>query len=157
MIVGKCTPSGQRLGIEVQVYPPDKRCRDNDNILKGILDSLVSCGLMIDDEQIDDIRVIRCDKVQGGKINVRLFELVQQQGTHILTYRALYAKIEAIALKFDIKHKQECLYRYLWNLSKTSKSDLDRFFERHVKLHGQDATEKLKQDARQYYKNNKMA
>ncbi len=31
---------------------------------------------MIDDEQIDDIRVIRCDKIQGGKINVRLFELV---------------------------------------------------------------------------------
>lgn len=76
MIVGKCTPSGQRLGIEVQVYPPDKRCRDIDNILKGVLDSLVSCGLMIDDEQIDDIRVIRCDKIQGGKINVRLFELV---------------------------------------------------------------------------------
>ncbi len=53
------------------------------------------------------------------------------------------------------KHKQECLYRYLLKLSKTSKSDLDRFFERHVKLHGQDAVDKLKQDAREYYKKNK--
>ena len=79
---------------------------------------------------------------------------------YILFYRAIRAKIEVMALmnRDEIqKHKLECLYRYLRNLSKTSKSDLDRFFERNVKIHGQDATEKLKQDAREYYKKNKMA
>jgi len=75
-IIGTVTTSSYRLGIEILVYPPDDRCRDIDNILKGVLDSLVSCGLMLDDEQIDDLRVIRCDKVKGGKINVRLWELV---------------------------------------------------------------------------------
>lgn len=75
-IVGNVTTSSYRLGVEILVYPPDKRCRDIDNILKGVLDSLVTCGLMFDDEQIDDLRVIRCQKIQGGKITVKLFELV---------------------------------------------------------------------------------
>ena len=48
-IVGNVTTSSYRLGIEILVYPPDKRCRDIDNILKGVLDSLVTCGLMFDD------------------------------------------------------------------------------------------------------------
>jgi len=75
-IVGNVTTSSYRLRVEILVYPPDNRCRDIDNILKGVLDSLVTCGLMFDDEQIDDLRVIRCQKIQGGKITVKLFELV---------------------------------------------------------------------------------
>ena len=74
-IVGKCTMSLYRLGVEILVYPPDNRTRDIDNIAKGVLDSLVTCGLMQDDEQIDDLHIIRCDKIKGGKIRVRLFEI----------------------------------------------------------------------------------
>ena len=36
----------------------------------AIFDSLVTCGLMQDDEQNR-----RCDKIKGGKIRVRLFEI----------------------------------------------------------------------------------
>jgi crossover junction endodeoxyribonuclease RusA len=75
LLVGRCNTSLSRLGIELQVYPPDNRTRDIDNILKAVLDSLVTCGLMQDDEQIDDLRVIRCDRIKGGKIRVRLFEI----------------------------------------------------------------------------------
>ena len=42
----------------------------------AIFDSLATCGLMQDDEQIDDLHIIRCDKIKGGKIRVRLFEIV---------------------------------------------------------------------------------
>lgn len=75
LIVGKCQTSLCRIKIEVLVYPPDKRCRDLDNILKGTFDAIVSTGLIADDEQIDDMRVIRCDKIKSGKIRVKITEL----------------------------------------------------------------------------------
>lgn len=75
LIVGKRLTSLNRCGIEILVYPPDKRCRDIDNIVKGIFDSLITSGLMQDDEQIDDMRVIRCNTIKGGKVRVKLYEL----------------------------------------------------------------------------------
>ena len=58
-----------------RAFPPDKRCRDLDNILKAIFDALVTSGLMGDDEQIDDIRVIRGDVVKGGVVKIKVFEI----------------------------------------------------------------------------------
>ncbi len=53
-----------RLRIKVIADVPDSRRRDLDNILKGLLDSLIHAGFAEDDEQFDDIRVIRGVKVQ---------------------------------------------------------------------------------------------
>ncbi len=53
-----------RLRIKVIADVPDSR-RDLDNILKGLLDSLIHAGFAEDDEQFDDIRVIRGVKVPG--------------------------------------------------------------------------------------------
>ncbi|WP_042052000.1 RusA family crossover junction endodeoxyribonuclease, partial [Escherichia coli] len=44
-----------RLAIKVIAEPPDKRRRDLDNILKAPLDALTHAGLLIDDEQFDEI------------------------------------------------------------------------------------------------------
>ena len=46
-----------RLRIKVIADVPDSRRRDLDNILKGLLDSLIHAGFAEDDEQFDDIRV----------------------------------------------------------------------------------------------------
>ena len=54
---------------------PDSRRRDLDNILKGLLDSLIHAGFAEDDEQFDDIRVIRGVKVPGGRLGIKLTEL----------------------------------------------------------------------------------
>ena len=64
--------------------------------MKGVLDSLVSCGLMLDMRQIDDLRVIRCDKVKGGKNQREVVGVgvTQQEHKHycLLKYIALLDK-----------------------------------------------------------------
>ncbi len=60
-----------RLGMLIEAYPPDKRSRDLDNILKSLLDSLTKAGVWADDSQIDDLRVVR--KTVGGMVKVRVW------------------------------------------------------------------------------------
>ena len=48
-----------RMDVEIHAYMPDKRRRDLDNILKGVLDGLAHAGLYEDDSQIDQLRVFR--------------------------------------------------------------------------------------------------
>ena len=38
--------------LDIDVYPPDKRKRDLDNLFKGVFDSLTDCGYWIDDSQV---------------------------------------------------------------------------------------------------------
>lgn len=73
--VGIVKSSLKRIAIEIMAFPPDKRCRDLDNILKAIFDALVSAKLIKDDEQIDDIRVVRGDVVKGGMVKIKVTEL----------------------------------------------------------------------------------
>jgi len=60
-----------RLGVLVEAYPPDKRSRDLDNILKSLLDSLTKAGVWADDSQIDDLQVVR--KTVGGMVRVQVW------------------------------------------------------------------------------------
>jgi crossover junction endodeoxyribonuclease RusA len=55
----------QRLEVTILAYPPDKRKRDLDNILKSLLDSLMYAGVYPDDCQIDRIVVTRCEPLDG--------------------------------------------------------------------------------------------
>lgn len=64
-----------RLRIKVIAAVPDSRRRDLDNILKSLLDSLIHAGFALDDEQFDDIRVIRGQKVKGGILDIKITEL----------------------------------------------------------------------------------
>ena len=53
------TFGGKRLRVQILAYPPDKRRRDLDNMLKVTLDSLQHAGIYTDDSQIDDLRISR--------------------------------------------------------------------------------------------------
>ena len=59
-----------RLFVSVYLFPPDKRIRDVDNYLKGLLDSLIEAGVIEDDSLIDRILVERLPVVKGGKTRV---------------------------------------------------------------------------------------
>ncbi|EFN3273912.1 RusA family crossover junction endodeoxyribonuclease [Escherichia coli] len=48
-----------RLAIKIIAEPPDKRRRDLDNILKAPLDALTHAEVLIDDEQFDEINIVR--------------------------------------------------------------------------------------------------
>ena len=61
-----------RLEVLIDVYPPDRRKRDLDNLCKPILDALQDYG-MFDDSQIDDLRVRR--REMGSFVRVKVSEL----------------------------------------------------------------------------------
>lgn len=64
-----------RLRIRIIASAPDRRRRDLDNILKGLLDSLVHAGFMEDDEQFDGIHIVRGEIVSGGRVGIKITEL----------------------------------------------------------------------------------
>lgn len=63
------------ITLEVDVYPPDKRKRDLDGILKVLLDSMQHAGVYDDDYQIARLLVTRKAMIPEGQIIVRLEEL----------------------------------------------------------------------------------
>ncbi|EET5679407.1 RusA family crossover junction endodeoxyribonuclease, partial [Escherichia coli] len=64
-----------RLAIKIIAEPPDKRRRDLDNILKAPLDALTHAGLLMDDEQFDEINIVRGKPVSGGRLEIRITEV----------------------------------------------------------------------------------
>jgi crossover junction endodeoxyribonuclease RusA len=62
------------LAVEVDIYPPDRRRRDLDNVLKALLDALEHGGAYADDGQIVRLEVTRREPVEGGKTVVRVKE-----------------------------------------------------------------------------------
>lgn len=59
-----------RLTVLVTVFPPDRRRRDLDNLLKCLLDSLQHGGLYRDDSMIDRIDIRRGPCTRGGGVHV---------------------------------------------------------------------------------------
>jgi crossover junction endodeoxyribonuclease RusA len=80
--VGVLTIALPRLGkaklcVEVNMYPPDKRRRDIDNILKSLLDALQHAGVYENDYQIVKLTVERCGVREGGMVEVKIAEYRQ--------------------------------------------------------------------------------
>lgn len=63
-----------RLSLTINVYPPDKRKRDLDNICKAVQDSLQYAGIYKDDNQIDMLTVIRRNVVEHGCLQIWISE-----------------------------------------------------------------------------------
>lgn len=63
-----------RLAITIYAAPPDNRIRDLDNIPKCLFDSLTYAGFWKDDGQIDSIKIVRCRKVKGGRLFIKVRE-----------------------------------------------------------------------------------
>jgi len=64
--------ASRRLAVEVDLHPPDARRRDIDNTLKAVLDALKHGGLYEDDSQVDELRVLRRERLPGGCCVVRV-------------------------------------------------------------------------------------
>lgn len=56
-----------RLAVEVEVFPPDNRRRDVDNVIKALLDALQHGGAYLDDSQIVRLSIEKREPVEGGK------------------------------------------------------------------------------------------
>ncbi|WP_287416611.1 RusA family crossover junction endodeoxyribonuclease [Oceanithermus sp.] len=64
-----------RLRMVIVAHPPDRRRRDLDNLVKAIQDGLEFAGVFDDDGQIDDLRVVRAERVPGGRVVVEVEEV----------------------------------------------------------------------------------
>lgn len=51
--------SSARLSVTIHAYPPDKRRRDLDNVLKAALDAMAQAGVYGDDAQVDRLEIVR--------------------------------------------------------------------------------------------------
>lgn len=60
------------MAVCIDYYPPDRRKRDIDNIIKPILDAMQHCGLFHDDYQVQQITATRQDTVVGGLVAVHI-------------------------------------------------------------------------------------
>jgi len=68
-------PAGGRIALAMDAFPPDRRRRDLDNLLKCTQDSLARAGVFEDDSQIDLLAVMRREPVRGGTVVIRIAEM----------------------------------------------------------------------------------
>lgn len=59
-----------RLFLEVYLFPPDRRKRDLDNYMKGLLDAFTYAKMWIDDSQIDQLHLYRGEVLSEGIVVV---------------------------------------------------------------------------------------
>lgn len=59
------------VAVEIEAFMPDRRRRDLDNLLKGLLDALTHAGLWLDDSQVADLRIRRAPTI-GGMVKVEV-------------------------------------------------------------------------------------
>jgi crossover junction endodeoxyribonuclease RusA len=57
-----------RLSIQIDAHPPDRRKRDLDNLLKGVLDALQYARVYRDDFQVDRLTIERKTPSKGHLI-----------------------------------------------------------------------------------------
>ena len=69
-------PSGGRIALAMDAFPPDRRRRDLDNIQKPVLDALQHAGVYDDDSQVDLLVTRRCGPLAPyGELAVSIHRL----------------------------------------------------------------------------------
>jgi len=64
---------GQRLFVSITAFPPDRRTRDLDNLLKPLLDAMQHAKLFDDDSQIDRLLIERGNVIgKPGQLQVTI-------------------------------------------------------------------------------------
>lgn len=67
-------PSGGRIALCMDAFPPDRRRRDIDNLQKPVLDALQHAGVYQDDSQVDLLITRRQDRAVPPRLEVELNE-----------------------------------------------------------------------------------
>ena len=67
------------MAMTIEVYPPDRRRRDIDNLLKAVLDACQHGGAFPDDSRIVWLLIYRAQIVPGGRVVVTIHNLTNKQ------------------------------------------------------------------------------
>lgn len=73
----RCRTHDGALRVSIVAYPPDRRRRDLDNLLKSLLDCLQHGGAYEDDSQISGLAIDRGKVKRGGCVEVKIEEVPQ--------------------------------------------------------------------------------
>lgn len=65
------------VAVMLEVFPPDHRKRDLDNVLKVLLDSLKISGVYDDDSQIIALLAVKKKVISGGLVEVLVCEAME--------------------------------------------------------------------------------
>ena len=68
------------VSLSLECYPPDRRRRDLDNLLKCLQDSITAAGVLEDDSQIRRLQMEKLEPIEGGLVHVRLETLPERRG-----------------------------------------------------------------------------
>lgn len=68
-------PLEGRLAVHIALFPPDKRKRDIDNVLKSLLDACEHAGCYENDCQIDELHITRRDLIKGGACTIIIIQI----------------------------------------------------------------------------------
>lgn len=71
---GHATLTG-RVSLFVAVHPATRAKQDLDNRSKTLQDALTHAGVWLDDEQIDELHLVRREVVRGGQVRIVITEL----------------------------------------------------------------------------------
>lgn len=63
------------LSIHITLFPPDRRARDIDNVIKPLLDAMEHAGCFENDNQITELHIMRKDAQKGGSCVVLLLNI----------------------------------------------------------------------------------
>lgn len=68
-------PLEGRLAVHIALFPPDRRKRDIDNVLKSLLDACEHAGCYENDSQIDELHITRRDLIKGGACTIIIIQI----------------------------------------------------------------------------------
>jgi crossover junction endodeoxyribonuclease RusA len=69
-----CRTLEGRISLFAVISPADKRRQDLDNRSKALQDALTHAGVWLDDEQIDELHLVRGEVIKGGRVTVVITE-----------------------------------------------------------------------------------
>jgi len=69
-LVGRIQAIEGRLAVHISLFPPDKRKRDIDNVLKSLLDACEHAGCYASDSQIDELHIVRLENRKEGGCSI---------------------------------------------------------------------------------------
>ena len=67
-----------RVAVKLEVYPPDRRKRDLDNVQKPLLDALQHSGILEDDSLVDDLHTIRGKRMPPDGLVVATISAIEE-------------------------------------------------------------------------------
>jgi crossover junction endodeoxyribonuclease RusA len=76
LLFNKIKFGAAKIRVEIKMFPPDKRHRDIDNIMKVLLDSLQHAGTIDNDSQIAQLYIEKLEVRAAGEVEITIKEIL---------------------------------------------------------------------------------